>query len=209
MQITEKTVRFIELDGIKFYKSASGYWFGGRTKERPRRLHVHVWEKYNGPIPKGGQIHHIDGNKDNNEIENLQLLTKREHDYEHRDIRNKVGIVNIKKAMVAATEWHKSTEGREWHKKHYAEFMPQKWEEKTTKSCPICGKDFETSLLMAYKAVYCSANCKATARRRSEVDNIWRPCDKCGTLVWTNKYAPARFCSFECTPKRGKSKPKS
>lgn len=30
-------------------------------------------------IPLGFDVHHIDGNKDNNEIENMQLLTEKEH----------------------------------------------------------------------------------------------------------------------------------
>lgn len=41
--------------------------------------HVLVWERYFGPVPKGYQIHHIDGNKQNNDIKNLQLVTSLEH----------------------------------------------------------------------------------------------------------------------------------
>ena len=41
--------------------------------------HIIVWEKYFGKIPTGYQIHHIDGNKENNNIENLQLVTPLEH----------------------------------------------------------------------------------------------------------------------------------
>lgn len=42
--------------------------------------HRYVWEQVNGPIPSGCIIHHIDGNKTNNNIANLQLMTKKEHD---------------------------------------------------------------------------------------------------------------------------------
>ena len=41
--------------------------------------HVMVWEKHYGKIPDGHQIHHIDGDKKNNDISNLQLVTALEH----------------------------------------------------------------------------------------------------------------------------------
>lgn len=42
-------------------------------------LHHYVWEKYNGPRPKGYDIHHRDGNKRNNDISNLECITHSEH----------------------------------------------------------------------------------------------------------------------------------
>ena len=39
-------------------------------------LHRAVWEFYNGKIPIGYVIHHKDGNPENNDIENLQLMSK-------------------------------------------------------------------------------------------------------------------------------------
>lgn len=44
-----------------------------------RMEHSVVWEEHYGEIPQGMQIHHIDGNKTNNNIENLQLVTPLEH----------------------------------------------------------------------------------------------------------------------------------
>lgn len=35
-----------------------------------------VWLTFNGPIPAGYQVDHIDGNRFNNSLDNLQLLTK-------------------------------------------------------------------------------------------------------------------------------------
>ena len=43
------------------------------------KLHVYVWEKVNGKKPKGFDIHHIDGDKKNYQIENLLLVTPSEH----------------------------------------------------------------------------------------------------------------------------------
>ena len=55
--------------------------------------HRLVMEKYIGRyLESNEEIHHIDGNKFNNKIENLQLLTKQEH----RRIHLKDSIHKIK-----------------------------------------------------------------------------------------------------------------
>jgi hypothetical protein len=53
----------------------NGYLRTGRDKY----VHRMVWEKHHGPIPNGHHIHHKDGDKLNNVIENLELLTASEH----------------------------------------------------------------------------------------------------------------------------------
>lgn len=42
-------------------------------------IHRAIYEAYYGEIPKGYIIHHKDGNKLNNSIENLECLTRAEH----------------------------------------------------------------------------------------------------------------------------------
>ena len=51
-----------------------------------RNVHLYrkIWIQYNGPIPKDPngrsyEIHHIDGNHQNNDISNLKLVTLKEH----------------------------------------------------------------------------------------------------------------------------------
>src|SRR5262245_44039182 len=48
----------------------------GRKKYREHRL---VWIYHHGPVPKDMHIHHINGRKGDNRIENLECVTATEH----------------------------------------------------------------------------------------------------------------------------------
>ena len=50
-------------------------------------IHRACWEAYWGMIPKGYVVHHVDGDKLNNEIENLQCMTRSEHSSYHHTER--------------------------------------------------------------------------------------------------------------------------
>lgn len=53
--------------------------------------HRAVWESHYGKIPYGCLIHHKNGKKDDNRIENLQLMTFNEHmDFHKRQRRYSV-----------------------------------------------------------------------------------------------------------------------
>lgn len=43
------------------------------------KTHRVVWELFNGPIPEGLVIDHIDGDKHNNKISNLRCVTKQQN----------------------------------------------------------------------------------------------------------------------------------
>lgn len=45
--------------------------------------HQYIWELHNGIIPENCVIHHIDGNKLNNNISNLQCISRSEHNKIH------------------------------------------------------------------------------------------------------------------------------
>lgn len=54
-----------------------------KWNESPVSLHRQIYEDHHGPIPKGKQIHHKDGNFLNNSIENLECLSAAEHRRAH------------------------------------------------------------------------------------------------------------------------------
>lgn len=192
------------IDGYRFIKDEqTGYWQSNqfiKTDGKPKRLHRYVWEKYHGAIPTGYQVHHIDKNKDNNSIENLELLS--EHD--HQSMHGKERFANNKewfnkfhsRGIATAPEWHKSRAGHEWHKEHY-EKTKSKLYATHEYTCIQCGKQF----VGHYHSKYCSGACKAKYRRANHLDDEERTCIVCGKTFSTNKYRKAKTCSRSCAHK--------
>ena len=56
-------------------------------------LHRYIWEKFNGEIPEGFQIHHKDKNKLNWSVENLELVKSSDHQRNHA-VENSLGKGN-------------------------------------------------------------------------------------------------------------------
>lgn len=195
-----------EFNGVTYTRDdRTGYYLstfkdpsGKRT-----RLHRDVWAYFNCPVPKGHDVHHIDHDKSNNEPSNLSLMTQSQHRKMHgteytTEEYDKV-IQNLNEnARPAASKWHKSEEGREWHKEHYEEFkdkmhVPRKC------ICQVCGKEYET--LGNGRDKFCSNACKSKWRRDNHLDDVARKCEICGKDFITNKYSKGRFCSLECIRK--------
>ena len=184
-------------DGYRFRKDKkTGYWLCSTLH---KRLHVYIYEKYNGMIPKGYQIHHIDHNKDNNEISNLKLVSREEHNKIHREEMTEERRQQLrdnfnKNARPKAIEWHKTQEAKEWHRKHYEE-MKDKLHQKKKYKCLICGKEYESKM---ETSKFCSNACKSKNRRMQQKDLIEKKCIICNKTFKTNKFRPAKTCNNEC-----------
>jgi len=74
---TIKPLPFIMFQGKKYTRRPIGYY--GCTNSGRHYLHRDIWESVNGKIPKGYDIHHKDGDRTNNHIDNLELYSKSEH----------------------------------------------------------------------------------------------------------------------------------
>lgn len=85
---------------LSFTKNAQGYlvvWLYKNGKKKDRRIHQLVAEAFiTNPNPKFYTVvHHKSRNKEDNRVENLEWMTKLEHDAEHIDERVKL----VKKSL--------------------------------------------------------------------------------------------------------------
>lgn len=56
--------------------------------------HRHVWEQANGPIPAGHHVHHINHDRADNRLANLELRDGFDHLSEHSTERHASGALN-------------------------------------------------------------------------------------------------------------------
>lgn len=148
-------------NGEKFYRCGNYFQHNGK------RLHRTVWEYHHGKIPKGYHVHHKDGNKANNSINNLELMKAHEHESMHGKEEGKrdLFIKNLNKARIEASKWHGSKEGFEFHSK----LAKSNWKNREPKTyvCSYCGNTFQSKYIYSEKSNrFCNQNCKASFRRK-------------------------------------------
>ena len=96
-------------NGLKFRRDKkTGYYLNSNIH---KRLHVYVWEYFNGKVADGYQVHHKKG-KQNNDIEFLESLSQKEHMRIHGETeteeRKEWKRNNLKENVrPKASEWHK------------------------------------------------------------------------------------------------------
>lgn len=193
-----KTIIF---EGVRYTKSIGKDYHYNSVKRK--HLHQAVWEHYYGSIPSGYHIHHIDLNKDNNDISNLAMMKEYDHLKLHSslmtDERKEAMRKNLaQNARPKASEWHGSEEGIKWHKLHY-ENCKAKLLEKKNYICEECGDSFEA--VDNGHNRFCSNKCKSKWRRKSGADNVKKKCSICGEVFSINKYSKTKTCSRSCGSK--------
>lgn len=135
--IDEKHQKF---GGVNFAKRANK----GHFNANEIGIHRFVYTYYFGEIPKGCDIHHIDRDKSNNDISNLLMLTRSEHQKIHYPKGTRIPKIKKKftctfcgkeyEAFPNAQNLYCSEEC-----KNKACYSRKKLE---TKNCVICGKEF-------------------------------------------------------------------
>lgn len=190
-------------NGIRFTIGPGRKYFSN-SNVKPRGMHTYVWTYYNGPIPKGYEVHHKDLNRYNNDISNLELLEKHEHKKLHgrllteeqRDWRR--NNINTK-ARPKAIEWHKSEKGKKWHQEQVETRKDNRSIVEGT--CLQCGKEIVGYNNQGHAKKFCSGACSQKYRRQNGLNDIKAICCVCGKEFITDKYKPKKTCSKSCAGK--------
>ena len=184
-------VKYIQRNG--YYKRARDF-----SKDKPCNLHRAVWMDHFGPIPEKHHIHHMDRNRGNNHIENLQCLPAFTHLSRaakgNKWLKSKENKEHLKVIREKAHDWHKTSEGRAFLSQNKKDSWQRR--KKTPCKCSYCGKEFEASF--PSRAKYCHHNCRENARKKSGIENENRKCVTCSKYFVINKYCRTKTCCREC-----------
>lgn len=192
-------------NGVYFRRDKStGYYLSSRKIDgKRRRLHEFVYEAEKGDVPSGFCVHHVDGDKSNNNVSNLIAISRSEHSRIHalEEGRREQARENVVKcAMPKAKEWHKSDEGRKWHSEHGKRVFENL--EYNVYTCGNCGCEFKSKKRYGENQNrFCSDKCRAAYRRKSGVDDVVKKCESCGGEYVASKYKQTKYCK-ECASKK-------
>lgn len=174
MQRINKDV--IVFNGYRFVcDKRAGYYLSSMPISGGKRvrLHRYVWEFYYGKIPDGYAVHHIDGDIENNNIENLKLMPDTKHKSHHsrKTKRSDAWKKKWETIRQKGSDAHKRPEEREKQSQRSKELWEKRKEEEppSTVECIVCGKEKET--YYPEKTLYCSKPCKAKAFRKNFKEN--------------------------------------
>jgi hypothetical protein len=189
------------VDGFNFRldKKTKFYLSSSPINGKRIRLHRYVWMKHNGPIPNGFEVHHKDKNRLNNAIDNLDLIPGKVHQKVHGELLSDLERTRIRDNMInlvipKAKAWHKSEEGRSWHREH-AKKVATKMQPREY-ICLQCKTEFQKKPFGTNK--FCSNKCRAAWRRDQHIDDIEKVCVICGGNYFANKYQNTKTCSLVC-----------
>jgi hypothetical protein len=128
------TREFEGWNGTKYF--VEGNYLRASRGKGHKLMHVAIWEFVNGPVPDGYQLHHIDGDSSHNWLQNLQLVTPKEHCALHEP-RGCFFDTPEKRSAMRKVEW--------------ARKQPR------VLLCAQCGKLFRST---GQRAKFCSRRCR-------------------------------------------------
>jgi len=158
-------------------------------------IHRVIWSYNYGEIPQGDYvIHHINENKSDNNIENLQLLTRNEHRKKHTEtleaqeyICQNCGVKFLAKQTTAKFCSAKCSNDYHYHN--------------DKRICSICGKTFSAT----HKRTHCcSRECVNIAIGKANIkEPLKKICPICGKVFIDPHHPNKKCCSSECGAKFG------
>lgn len=195
----------VEYKGQKFHRYPESerrhlrvyYWANEKSGQSPTPLHRKKFKEEKDDIPKGAVIHHKDGDPLNNDIDNLEAVSKSKHQEIHmnqEDVKEKLSKILKEKAQPKAKEWHSSEEGKKWHKQQYEETKEALYKKRYEHVCEQCGEEYRSN--KKNKTKYCSDSCQNKAYYEKNQEK--RVCSNCGEDFETYKHSDAKTCSQKC-----------
>ena len=187
-----------DFNGITYYRYPKAKNKSDRVyfKHAGKILHREIWKREYGDIPDGFQVHHKDHNPDNNAITNLEVVPAGMHSNRHHvGVCSPATNANLDRIRPLASAWHRSDEGREWHRQHGKDAWKSR--QPAERTCDECGNVF-MSITLRQNNRFCSNKCKSKWRRDSGLDDIVRTCIQCGKPFKANKYSRTNHCSLSC-----------
>lgn len=176
-------------NGIVYSKNKQGHYANFFP------IHRAVWIYHNSEMPEGDyEIHHVDTDKANNDISNLQCLTKAEYHRVHlktAPAREHICENCGKKFISTSTKGHVGCCSKDclhalsYKKRH------------ETRTCAFCGKQF--SVYKYSKTKCCSASCAAKLRQPNPLPLV-KKCPICGK-EFKPKHHNHICCSKSCALK--------
>lgn len=151
--------KYFWFDGKRYTRQEDGHYRGYHGKY----LHRAVWEHFNGEIPKGYVVHHVDLNPENNDISNLTLLTKAEHRKLHTELYEPQKYI----CEYCGKKFERKHRGKP--NRFCSKECSYRWDYENNheiRICAECGKEFD-----AYKhsrIKHCSISCSNKARSRKK-----------------------------------------
>lgn len=177
-------------NGVIYYKNKQGHF------HKDIQLHRAVFAYYNGEeLIAGSDIHHMDINPANNNINNLQLLTRAKHQTIHSEHRMETPLERVCPIcgkIFIRKEPHSKYCSRKCYIQSKRTFQSQE------KICPICLRKFST-IADNPKQKYCSRACANEAKTFHNRNKI---CPVCGKAFVAPPIKPNQiYCSRSCSAK--------
>ena len=160
------------MDPIVVSPTIQDYLCGFYFQHKASRLHRVVWQSERGPVPEGHHVHHVNGDRADNRLANLELMDGSDHVGLHAAERTPARVAAAQRALprLIAGNARLTAEQR-------AEAARLGW--LTTKRdhlviCQTCGCEVLTPVPSRTK--FCGLNCRqAAVRARKRAARLQQP----------------------------------